>query len=472
MARDGGRHDEEQKSLAGGADGGGSSSHSRCSDGGQHRLRYAFHVCLCWGMCGLGTVLCMLGPTLLDLGEQAHASVQQMSYVFTARSVAYLLGSVVGGLLLEVLQNTCTMLALAMYLVGIGSFCAPLCTAVWSLGLSMACAGFAMGLIDTGANVMTLKLWGPRAEPFVQSIHASFALGALVAPLLADQYIRHGAVDRGGTCGDETGSFAGPALPLLPPSEQPHGDATLPMAELLPAPEADAAGLAVLPAKVDVRGAFWLSALAMLPSAIGLSVIAPRWQWMQQQQPAVAQPDGHRGDGKEQEAVQAQTVHARGGMRQRGVLVLGLLMFAIYVGAEIGFGGYVFTYAVLDCNVRFGEGAATRLTAVYWAMCVMHQPPSHLESQGYGRLTRARDAITGCTFIPHLTCTILTPCATGAAALLCGWVGGCLDALTNDIMPDRAPPMAVTMIHNIGRAGSRSGGSLRSHSRCASPLRR
>ena len=37
------------------------------------------------------------------------------------------------------------------------------------------------GLLDTGANVVTLRLWGSRAEPFVQSLHASFAVGALVA---------------------------------------------------------------------------------------------------------------------------------------------------------------------------------------------------------------------------------------------------------------------------------------------------
>ena len=39
---------------------------------------------------------------------------------------------------------------------------------------------------------MTLRLWGTRAEPFVQSLHASFAVGALVAPLLAEQFISHG----------------------------------------------------------------------------------------------------------------------------------------------------------------------------------------------------------------------------------------------------------------------------------------
>ena len=97
-------------------------------------LALAFHACLCGGFLGLGIVLCMLGPTLLDLGDQTGATVQEMSLVFTCRSGAYLLGSVLGGVLLEKLDNTCAMLAAAMYLVAIGSFGIPLCTHVWSMG--------------------------------------------------------------------------------------------------------------------------------------------------------------------------------------------------------------------------------------------------------------------------------------------------------------------------------------------------
>ena len=112
---------------------------------GVNRLNYAFHACLCGGFFGLGIVLCMLGPTLLDLADQAGgASVREISLVFTSRSFAYLCGSVLGGYLLEKMENTCQMLAAAMYLVAIGSAGLPLCTEIWSMGCFMACAGVAM----------------------------------------------------------------------------------------------------------------------------------------------------------------------------------------------------------------------------------------------------------------------------------------------------------------------------------------
>ena len=115
------------------------------SERGSASLNYAFHVCLCGGFFGLGIVLCMLGPTLLDLADQAGgASVREISLVFTSRSFAYLCGSVLGGYLLERMENTCMMLAAAMYLVAIGSAGLPLCTEIWSMGCFMACAGVAM----------------------------------------------------------------------------------------------------------------------------------------------------------------------------------------------------------------------------------------------------------------------------------------------------------------------------------------
>jgi|EP01046_Picozoa_sp_COSAG06_P031940 hypothetical protein len=106
---------------------------------------YLFHASLCGGFFGLGIVLCMLGPTLLDLADQANgASVREITLLFTSRSFAYLLGSILGGYLLEKMENTCAMLAVAMYLVAIGSAGLPLCTEIWSMGCFMGCAGVAM----------------------------------------------------------------------------------------------------------------------------------------------------------------------------------------------------------------------------------------------------------------------------------------------------------------------------------------
>eukprot|EP01044_Picomonas_judraskeda_P003738 COSAG03_NODE_315_length_9071_cov_16.205194_4_plen_220_part_00 len=118
--------------------------------GGALLTSYIFHGSLCGGFFGLGIVLCMLGPTLLDLADQASgASVREVTLLFTSRSFAYLLGSMLGGYLLETMENTCAMLAAAMYLVAIGSAGLPLCNEVWSMGCFMACAGLAMCVLHT-----------------------------------------------------------------------------------------------------------------------------------------------------------------------------------------------------------------------------------------------------------------------------------------------------------------------------------
>ena len=120
---------------------------------------YIFHGSLCGGFFGLGIVLCMLGPTLLDLADQASgASVREVTLLFTSRSFAYLLGSMLGGYLLETMENTCAMLAAAMYLVAIGSAGLPLCNEVWSMGCFMACAGLAMCVLHTTSPAPPLPL--------------------------------------------------------------------------------------------------------------------------------------------------------------------------------------------------------------------------------------------------------------------------------------------------------------------------
>ena len=42
------------------------------------------------------------------------------------------------------------------------------------------------------------------------------------------------------------------------------------------------------------------------------------------------------------------------------------MIFGLYVGAEIGFGGYVFSFSVSSCSLQFSESKAAFLTATYW----------------------------------------------------------------------------------------------------------
>ena len=327
---------------------------------------YAFHACLCAGFFGLGVVLCMLGPTLLDLADMAGGvPVKEITLVFSARSIAYLGGSILGGCLLETMENTCLMLAAAMWMVAIGSAGLPFCTQVWSMGLFMACAGVSMGLLDTAANVVTLRLWGEQAEPFVQSLHASFAVGALVAPILADQFISHGlhSDSVAAACNDvdvgseEAWDSEGPP----PPRPQQLYD-----------PSTAAERSAGAASGSQVEWAFWISAAIMMPSALGLTYLSSGWTVSFGSADSASTGGGEKDSASAVVAATAAadddaTAAADTAAHQHRLLGLGLLIFGLYVGAEIGFGGYVFAFAVTSCSLQFSESRAATLTAVYWA---------------------------------------------------------------------------------------------------------
>jgi fucose permease len=174
------------------------------------------------------------------------------------------------------------------------------------------------GLLDTGANVVTLRLWGSRAEPFVQSLHASFAVGALVAPLLAERFISQGQ-HSGGVAAACRGDGAGatPSVWL-----EGMGDT-----EAVADQEEDVVEVV----EGNVKWAFWISSAIMIPSALGLTALTPRYARIcrigAQAAEAAKAADGANTPPRK-----------RPPGYQNRVLGLGLCIFGLYVGAEIGYG--------------------------------------------------------------------------------------------------------------------------------------
>ena len=52
--------------------------------------------------------------------------------------------------------------------------------------------GFVIGSLDTGGNVLCLDTWQGVEDsgPYMHSIHFSFGLGAFLAPLIAEKFLR------------------------------------------------------------------------------------------------------------------------------------------------------------------------------------------------------------------------------------------------------------------------------------------
>lgn len=103
--------------------------------------------CLKQGLC-----IAIPGATLLDLRDRTHTDTETVSLIFTARSLGYLLGSIVGGVLFDYFDQQ-ILLFYTLFLTGVATIAVPWCTALIALTCMIAVQGLAMGVLDTGERV-------------------------------------------------------------------------------------------------------------------------------------------------------------------------------------------------------------------------------------------------------------------------------------------------------------------------------
>ncbi|XP_064634021.1 uncharacterized protein LOC135491960 isoform X2 [Lineus longissimus] len=138
--------------------------------------------------CGLGLCMALPGPTLLDLQERTNTDTEDISRIFIGRSTGYLIGSVIGGLLID-MMNKSFLMSMFLLLMAIGTAILPWCTRLYLLIITIAFQGVSMGLVDTAGNLMCVQTWGRKSPPYMQALHFFFGLGAFVAPLIAEPFL-------------------------------------------------------------------------------------------------------------------------------------------------------------------------------------------------------------------------------------------------------------------------------------------
>lgn len=146
--------------------------------------RWMVTLALCASFLGLGMSISVLGPTFEDLAVNVKKNISNISYIFVGRSAGYICGSLLGGILFD-----CTsphlLLGLSMLVTAFGMCAIPFCKQALVLTGLMSSIGMSMGVLDTGGNVLILNTWGEQAGPHMQALHFSFAAGAFVSPIIA-----------------------------------------------------------------------------------------------------------------------------------------------------------------------------------------------------------------------------------------------------------------------------------------------
>lgn len=136
----------------------------------------------------MGLLLCVLGPTLPGLARHAGTPLSAASLLFMARSGGFLLGSFFIGRLYDRRAGHPLMATAALTITALVAVI-PLAPSLPLLLALVLLQGIAGGTLNVGSN--TLLVWAHRGKPgaYLNGLHFSFGVGALISPFVVERTI-------------------------------------------------------------------------------------------------------------------------------------------------------------------------------------------------------------------------------------------------------------------------------------------
>ena len=134
-------------------------------------------------------------PTLMDLKDIVQAEISEVSTIFALKSFGGLIGTIATGLLLDYFQPSVNYIFLAgtFFIKSLMTLLLPYCPNL----LMMQGAEFIFGVCHGGfhsvANQLLLSIWtgsGRNISPYMYTLHFSYAIGALVTPIISKPFLR------------------------------------------------------------------------------------------------------------------------------------------------------------------------------------------------------------------------------------------------------------------------------------------
>ena len=144
----------------------------------QDKRTTILYFCLV-GMLGLSGAI--LGPSLPSLETQTGVSTEGIAWLFTAKALGIVVGALVLGRLYDKISGH-------RILAGATLCISPLLAAIpfindlpLLLGITLL-AGICEGGLHVGSNTLLVRLHGSRVAPYINGLHFSFGVGAVLAP--------------------------------------------------------------------------------------------------------------------------------------------------------------------------------------------------------------------------------------------------------------------------------------------------
>ncbi|XP_019063990.1 sodium-dependent glucose transporter 1C isoform X1 [Fukomys damarensis] len=218
-------------------------------------------------------------------------------------------------------MNHFLLLGVSMLATTIAHYLIPFFKTAVLLIVMMSITGAGIGVVDTGANVLILALWGDKGAPHMQALHFSFALGAFLAPLLAKLAL-------GTTVSAEN-----------------HTEPDLHPPALNQSPEASLDPLFAAPDDLNLLWAYVCCGTYTFVVSVFLFALFFK------------KTSKH---GKSTASAQV----SRRAKYHKALLCLLFMFFFFYVGAEVTYGSYVFSFATT--HVGMEESEAAGLNSIFW----------------------------------------------------------------------------------------------------------
>ncbi len=131
----------------------------------------------------VGLTTASFGPAIPGFAAATGASLSEIGSIFVFHRLGYITGSLGGGSLVDRFRgNAVTGAVLFVVAAGLAAVSAAGSLAIL-LG-SILVIGFAQGIVEVGSNTGVLRLHGDGAGPYMNGLHLSFGVGAMVSPLI------------------------------------------------------------------------------------------------------------------------------------------------------------------------------------------------------------------------------------------------------------------------------------------------
>uniref|UniRef100_A0A8C8SJS6 Major facilitator superfamily domain containing 4B n=1 Tax=Pelusios castaneus TaxID=367368 RepID=A0A8C8SJS6_9SAUR len=283
-------------------------------------LRWCISGVLCAAFLGLGMSIAVLGPTFQDLAANVDKNVSDIYYIFVGRSLGYLGGSVIGGIIFDCM-NPHLLLGLSMLGTALCLFALPWCKKALLLTAMMSAVGTSMGVLDTGGNVLALNTWGAEVGPHLQALHFSFALGAFVAPILTKMALGSSISPQVQTEGEKTNQSTSDIRHAL------------------------SASTLKLHSNVSFMWSYVLIGTYILIVSLLFIIL-------------------YSATSSARDKAKASLQKCKIAKYHCALLILLFLFFFCYVGAEVTYGSYIFNYAKVYAHMKESEAAG--LNSLFW----------------------------------------------------------------------------------------------------------